>query len=308
MVLITLLTFYKIATKGISKFFLFALSSMVIFIGLAIAFRSPFTGDTPFHLNIILTAWPTFFLAYFFGLGILYFYDKMKSESKYAALLFIVYLVFWVLIALNAKYFDGWKSENFLVIPFLIIIYFMHRWFKLSKLSYSLIFLFMVLHVIGSHYTYSEVPLGDWMSTFFNLDRNHYDRIVHFCFGLLLTYPIREVAKRIGNLKGFWALWTPIELVLAFSCVFELIEWAFAVIFGGDVGIAYLGSQGDIWDAQKDMALAGLGSLITTGILILILAFYNRKAFTSEFKESLSVKSEKPLGEVALEEFIKKKK
>ncbi len=305
--LISLGFFYFFARKGFSRFSLFALASITLFAGLTIAFSTPNTGDSPIHVNFILGVWPIFIIALLSSLLILYSYEKMKSNSRYEILLFVVYLIFWILIAINAKYFDGWKSENFLVLPFLIIIYFLHRWFKFSKLSYSLIFLFMVLHVVGSHYTYSEVPLGFWMQNFFNLTRNHYDRIVHFAFGLLWAYPIREISMRIGNLKGFWAVWIPIEFVLALSCVFELIEWAFAVIFGGDLGIAYLGTQGDVWDAQKDMALAGLGSILTMIITSSILLYYNATGFAKEFKESLYVKSQKLLGEEALIKLIDRK-
>jgi putative membrane protein len=231
----------------------------------------------------------------------------MKNPDKYSIILFITFLVYWVLIAINAKYLDGWISENALVVPFLIILYFVHKWFKFSKLSYSLIFTFMVLHVMGSHYTYSEVPLGYWMSEFFHLERNHFDRLVHFSFGFLGFYPMREFFRRIADAKGFWGFWIPVELVLALSCVFELIEWAVAVIFGGDLGIAYLGSQGDIWDAQKDMALAGLGSIIAMLITAGIIIYLDRKNFFREFKESFKVKSKAILGEVALEKMIKKK-
>jgi putative membrane protein len=111
---------------------------------------------------------------------------------------------------------------------------------------------------------------------------------------------MREVFKRIGQSKGIWSLWIPIELVLALSCIYELMEWGVAVIFGGDLGVAYLGSQGDIWDAQKDMLNAGIGALaamITTSFFII---YYNSKGFWSEIRDSLSIKDKEPLGEVAL--------
>ena len=91
-------------------------------------------------------------------------------------------------------------------------------------------------------------------------------------------------------MKGLWALYVPIELVLAFSAIYEIIEWIIALMFGGDLGIAYLGTQGDIWDAQKDMALAGLGSIIAMCITAITIIYYNSKNFFKEFKESLSIK------------------
>jgi len=305
--------FILFARKGLSHFFLFALTGVITFIGLSIAFGTPFNPGnfsdqqiTPFRIDLTLGAWPTLVITLLFSFIILYAYKKMKYKDKYSLLLFIVFLVFWVLMAINAKYYDDWKAENYLTVPFLIIIYITHRWFKLSKLSYSMIFVFMILHVAGSHYTYSAVPLGEWMKNIFNLERNHYDRIVHFAFGLLLAYPIREVHERIANIKGFWGFWIPIELVLALSCIFELLEWGAVMTLGGDVGVEYLGMQGDVWDAQKDMLMAGIGSIITMIVVAIFIMCYNWKNFVKEFFESLRVKSKTPLGEVAIESMLKK--
>lgn len=294
------------ARRATSEFALFSLISITSFIGLTTSLGSSIAGNGLINTSFRLGVWPIFILAMGFSLLMMWLYQKMKSPDKYAIMLFITFLVYWFLIATNAKYLDGWISENALVIPFVIIIYFVHKWFKFSKLSYSLIFVFMILHVMGSHYTYSEVPLGYWMSEFFNLDRNHFDRVVHFSFGLLWAYPMREIFKRIGEAKGFWSFWIPIELVLALSCVFELIEWAFAVIFGGDLGVAYLGTQGDVWDAQKDMALAGLGSIITMLVTATTLIYYSPKSFFKEFKDSFKVKHPKVLGEEAIIRFNRK--
>ena len=91
--------------------------------------------------------------------------------------------------------------------------------------------------------------------------RNHYDRFVHFAYGLLLAYPIREVFLRVAEVRGFWGYYLPLDVTMATSMLYELIEWGAAVLFGGELGVAYLGSQGDPWDAQKDMALATLGAV-----------------------------------------------
>jgi putative membrane protein len=305
--LIALFSLIYFSIRSTSEFSLFSLVSITTFIGLTTAFASSIVANGLINIPLKLGVWPIFILTLLFSAGMMFIYGKMKNPDKYSIILFITFLVYWVLIAINAKYLDGWISENALVVPFLIIIFFVHKWFKFSKLSYSLIFTFMVLHVMGSHYTYSEVPLGYWMSEFFGLERNHFDRVVHFSFGFLWAYPMREIFRRIADAKGFWAFWIPVELVLALSCVFELIEWVFAVIFGGDLGIAYLGTQGDIWDAQKDMALAGLGSIIAMLITAGIIIYLDRKNFFREFKESFKVKSKAILGEVALEKMIKKK-
>ncbi|MBK7645119.1 MAG: DUF2238 domain-containing protein, partial [Planctomycetes bacterium] len=112
------------------------------------------------------------------------------------------------------------------------------------------------LHLLGG-------ALPQWFPFLNITERNHYDRLVHFLFGLLFAVPIREIFLRVGQVRGFWAYYLPLDVAMAFSMLYELIEWGSALLFGGDLGAAYLGTQGDPWDAQKDMALASLGALIT---------------------------------------------
>lgn len=181
--IISLISLIYFSRRTGSEFYLYLLSSITLFIGLTTAFASTIEGNGLINIFLKLTIWPIFILTLFITFLLMFIYNKMKNPEKYSIILFIVFIIYWVLIAINAKYLDGWMSENYLAILFIIAIYFIHKWFKFSKLSYSLIFVFMILHVMGSHYTYSEVPLGYWMQDFFNLDRNHFDRIVHFCFG-----------------------------------------------------------------------------------------------------------------------------
>ena len=120
---------------------------------------------------------------------------------------------------------------------------------------------------MGAHYTYSLVPYDAWvealtgrtLSSLTGWERNHFDRLVHFSYGLLLAYPAREVFLRVADVRGFWGYYLPLDVVMATSMLYELIEWGAASVFGGDLGVAYLGTQGDPWDAQKDMALATAG-------------------------------------------------
>lgn len=292
--------------KGFAQFILVLFAWSTLFISLSVSFSSAYIGDSPLSLNIILNPWTIFLISTISSLLIWFVYEKISIKDKFAFLLFILYIIVWIILAFNVKYFGDWKLENYLTIPFLVLIYITYRWFRFSNLSYALIFVFMTLHIFGSHYTYSEVPFGFWLSSILGVARNHYDRIVHFSFGFLLAYPVREVFIRIANVKGSWALYIPIELVLAFSCIYEIIEWGIAILFGGDLGVAYLGTQGDVWDAQKDMALAGLGSLIAMILTSLILLYYKPRGFWKEFKKSLSVKSHKQLGEVAIKRISKK--
>jgi len=130
--------------------------------------------------------------------------------------------------------------------------------------------------------------------------RNHYDRLAHFCYGLLLTYPAREVFLRVALVRGFWGYYLPLDVTMATSMIYELIEWGAAEFFGGDLGVAYLGTQGDPWDAQKDVALATLGGIITMLITAALNWRYQRD-FAQEWADSLRVKIPQPLGEDELQ-------
>ncbi len=136
------------------------------------------------------------------------------------------------------------------------------RRFPLSDRSYVLIALFLGLHAVGAHYTYAEVPFGFWLKDHFGLARNPFDRIVHFAYGLLLSYPLREVLVRLASVRGVWSYSLPVSSILAQSALFEIIEAIVATIVSPELGTAYLGTQGDEWDAQKDMAAALVGALL----------------------------------------------
>ncbi len=115
---------------------------------------------------------------------------------------------------------------------------------------------------------------------------------------MLLAYPIRELFLRVGSVRGFWGYFLPLDLTMSSSMLYELIEWLAAEMFGSGLGAAFLGSQGDQWDAQKDMALASLGALITMSATTIINSIYQRD-FAAEWVESLRVHRPEPLGEVA---------
>ena len=114
-------------------------------------------------------------------------------ENTLLKFLFALYAIVWVITAIKPLYFTDWVLENILVVVFVSLIFLTYRFFPLSDLSYMLITLFMILHAIGAHYTYAEVPFGYWMKGTFSFSRNHFDRVVHFSFGLLMASPIREV-------------------------------------------------------------------------------------------------------------------
>jgi len=164
----------------------------------------------------------------------------------------------------------NWLLENLLVFIFLPVLVISYRRFQFSDLSYLLLCVYLCLHVYGSKYTYAENPFGFWLQDQFNWSRNHYDRIVHFGFGFLMAYPMREMFLKWFRLPQ-WVSWAlPIELALSIGAFYELIEWGVADVFFQEQGDAYLGTQGDIWDAQKDVFLAFLGAIIAIMIVSLV--------------------------------------
>ena len=131
--------------------------------------------------------------------------------------------------------------------------------------------------------------------------RNHFDRLVHLSYGLLLAYPMREALLRVADVRGFWGYFLPLDLTMSTSMLYELVEWGAAEVFGGDLGMAFLGTQGDVWDAHRDMALASLGALIAMSVTAAMNATLQRD-FAREWSESLRVKDPRPAGD---EEFAR---
>jgi len=224
------------------------------------------------------------------------------SKKIIYSLLLLLLVVTWVWAAIEPVHPDDWLLENilvFIVVPLLLL---WSRSFEFSILSYTLITIFLVLHLIGSHYTYAEVPWGVTLGEWWGTDRNMYDRFVHFLFGLLFIYPIREISVRIAKNRGFWGYFVPFMIVSALAGFYEVIEWSTAVLVDPDAGTAFLGTQGDIWDAQKDMLIAMVGAIITLTIVMIFNMIFD-KGFFKEFGESFHLpKDDKPLGEVKVEE------
>lgn len=197
--------------------------------------------------------------------------DRVPFRKNFPLILFaVVFIGVWFNSFIGTTDTVNWLLENTLTFIFLSFLILTYKEHKFSDLSYLLICVYLCLHVYGSKYTYAENPLGYWLKDFFHTDRNNYDRIVHFCFGFLLAYPMREIF--LTWLKyPIWVAWLlPIEITLSISAFYELIEWGVADLFFKEHGDSYLGTQGDIWDAQKDIFLAFCGAIIATTIVSLI--------------------------------------
>jgi len=177
------------------------------------------------------------------------------------------FALLWIALAIAPKYRSDWLLENLLVFAFVGLLVATYRRFQFSNTSYALFALFLALHSYGAHSTYAETPFGFWLKDTFGLSRNPYDRIVHFAFGLLLTYPMRELAQRVLKLRRVWAYVIPFVVVVAMSASYEQIEAWVARIVSPELGTAYLGTQGDEWDAQKDMDRATAGAALALTIV-----------------------------------------
>jgi len=197
-------------------------------------------------------------------------YRTPFKSNRWMQFFIVVFAINWANSYIGNTNDANWFLENTLVFLFLGFLIYSYKKFQFSDLSYLLICVYLCLHVYGSKYTYAENPLGYWLKDYFELSRNHYDRIVHFSFGFLLAYPMREMFLKWLKFPA-WVAWTlPIEITLSISAFYELIEWAVADVFFKAQGDAYLGTQGDIWDAQKDIFLAFIGSIIATTIVTTI--------------------------------------
>ena len=208
------------------------------------------------------------------------------TSGRFLLGLAVPYAVLWALLAWHPNDRHDWVLENVLIVAAIALLAASWRVFPLQRASYVLIAIFLTLHTVGAHYTYAEVPYDAWFRRLFGTglnellgwQRNNFDRVVHFAYGLLLAVPVRELFVRVVKVRGFWSYFLPLDLTMSTSMLYELIEWAVAMLFGGDLGMAYLGTQGDIWDAHKDMALASLGALLT---MLLVAAINSRKAPTA---------------------------
>lgn len=236
------------------------------------------------------------------------------AHHSYLLKLAVLFALVAGALAVAPSHRADWALENALVVAFVVAVALSYKRLTLSRVSYTLIFVFLCLHEVGAHYTYAEVPYDTWFKsltghTFNSLvgwERNNFDRVIHFTYGLMLAYPVREVFWRVASARGFWSYFLPLDLTMSTSMIYELVEWGAAEAFGGDLGQAYLGTQGDVWDAHKDMALASLGALIA----MLITYGINRalqRDFAVEWVESLRVKDPRPLGEDEIARMLKER-
>lgn len=198
-------------------------------------------------------------------------------NDTYALILLGLFIAFFIAMAIEPLDRHDWMLENTLPLLAIPLLIWHHRRQPFSNFAYGALFAFMILHEIGAHYTYAKVPYDEWfrsltgttLNELLGLERNHFDRLVHFLYGLLLFPIFWELFAANVQARGLWRYLVPATFMFSHAGIYECVEWAAAAMFGGDLGVTYLGTQGDEWDAQKDMALAMLGTVVAVIILLL---------------------------------------
>ena len=191
--------------------------------------------------------------------------------------LIAAYFAIAILLGISPRDRGVWALEN--SVPFLeglaAVIYYRYRHVELTRLAYGCVFLHLVIQMIGGHYTYAEVPLFNWLRDTYHWSRNHYDRLAHFALGFCLYVPIREILLRRSPLSASrrWAAFFALTTITAIAGMWEVWEWIATVIVSPDAGAAYLGTQGDPWDAQKDIVMAPIGAVAA---IFVFTAWHNR--------------------------------
>ncbi len=204
------------------------------------------------------------------------------GQNRVPFILAGVYAVIWIVAAVGPVSREDWLLENLLVFLTLGVVAWGYSRQPLSNGSYILITIFMATHAVGAHYTYAEAPPGFWMRDAFSFERNHYDRVIHFAYGLLLALPIRELVARTGRIRKPWDSAFAASAIFATSALYEIIEWAVAVIVSPEAALAYLGTQGDPFDAQKDSALAMVGAIIALPIAAMFAKWTRKNRSTAK--------------------------
>ncbi|HCE2339464.1 TPA: DUF2238 domain-containing protein [Vibrio parahaemolyticus] len=184
----------------------------------------------------------------------------MKSTSTLLGLT-IFYAIVFLFSALEPSSRAVWFAEIIPAIGILIAIWTTSIRYQFSNTAYLLMFIWLCLHTIGAKYTFAEVPF-DWFNNLIGSERNNFDRVAHFAIGLY-AYPIAEYLIRNKKFNPTFSCWFALFAIMSLAAGYEIIEWWYAELAGGDEGIAFLGSQGDIWDAQKDMLCDTTGAILS---------------------------------------------
>ena len=199
----------------------------------------------------------------------------LLPRDQFQRALFLLFLIFFGASCVAPPYVEYLLMQHVPTILGAFVLIYVSNRFVISRLSFTSIIVFLCLHTLGARYLYSYVPYDAWsqyllgisISESFGFQRNHYDRLVHFSFGLLLAMPVQEIERRYLRLSLALSSLLALEFVIATSASYELMEWLVAVLFTPDWADQFLGQQGDIFDAQKDMSLATAGACVSLSFL-----------------------------------------
>lgn len=190
-------------------------------------------------------------------------------RDKFPHALFAGYVVLFVACAVAPYSRAVWWAENIPIVLIAATLAATFRRFRFSNMAYAMASVLLYMHTIGGYYTFERVPFG-FVTDLFGFERNHYDRIAHFSVGFY-AYGIAEWCARKRWVSSAWVLWSfPVFAIFTVAAAYEIIEWQYAATSDPTAGLAFLGSQGDIWDAQKDMLADGLGGMLATTMFFLI--------------------------------------
>lgn len=206
------------------------------------------------------------------------------QSSKFLFWLLGIYAVLFSALAINPINRPTWFVENLTVwIILAVIIGLYAKGVRFSKTAYAFMFVLIYLHTIGGHYTFALVPF-DYATNFFGFARNHFDRIAHFSVGFYAFAVAEWIWSKKLVANKFLLFTYPVFLIAAIAMSYELVEWIFAINAAPEAAADYLGSQGDIWDAQKDMLANTLGAITATSIF-----FFSRGLLGKNKKTSCAV-------------------
>ena len=202
---------------------------------------------------------------------------KLAVKIPYRGWLLGAFLVLLPLSCINAASPPDLVLQHTLTVLVLVLLIVTGVRHPLRNLSYTLLFAYLLLHLVGARHLYSFVPYDDWaeqlvgvrIADLFGSRRNHYDRFVHLCFGLLLVYPAHDVVVRLMKIQGAWSIVLAVWLIIVFSTMYELLEWVVAMVMSPGATERYNGQQGDMWDAHRDTALAIGGAMFTALLMAL---------------------------------------
>ena len=205
----------------------------------------------------------------------------MKAIPKSHRIIYLLYLVVWIIAAIDPKYPEDWLLENVLVFTMVPLVIWLDIKYSFSFISMLFLLIFASAHSLGSHYTYAEMEYFNVITQWFGAERNHYDRLVHFLSGLLLFHPIYEMSMTVIPKVKIALLFT-LSIIISIATLYELLEWVAVLVFNPELGMAFLGVQGDVWDAHKDTLLAIMGGLVN-------LLFYRHYEREMEFRGSRQI-------------------